>query len=128
MYGPVGVVTYLSIYVSTLSAIYIGITSHLIPLSSVYSIFDALGATEYLQKLGPKAGDFAIAWLTTKLTEPIRLAATVAVTPSIARWVGVKVEERKEAREEKKKLKEEEEKEKEEMDKQKDKEGQVKSS
>ena len=33
-------------------------------------------------------GTFAIAWVMTKFTEPLRLAATVLTVPSIARFFG----------------------------------------
>ena len=36
-------------------------------------------------QLNPKAGNFAAAWVITKLTEPIRLAIAVAITPYIVR-------------------------------------------
>jgi len=38
----------------------------------------------------PSIGNFAIAWIATKFTEPIRFGATVAFTPTIARYLGYK--------------------------------------
>lgn len=38
----------------------------------------------------PWTGNFAIAWIATKFTEPIRFGVTVVVTPSIAKFVGYK--------------------------------------
>mmetsp|Transcript_26828 Transcript_26828/g.62707 ORF Transcript_26828/g.62707 Transcript_26828/m.62707 type:complete len:272 (-) Transcript_26828:210-1025(-) len=38
----------------------------------------------------PWVGNFAIAWIATKFTEPIRFGATVALTPSLARFFGYK--------------------------------------
>lgn len=34
------------------------------------------------------AGTFALAWIMTKFTEPVRLGVSVAVVPSVARAVG----------------------------------------
>jgi len=39
-------------------------------------------------ELSPKAGQFGLAWVLTKLTEPVRLFAAVALTPRIARLLG----------------------------------------
>lgn len=36
----------------------------------------------------PRVGTFAIAWVMTKVTEPVRAAITVGVVPSVARWLG----------------------------------------
>jgi len=38
----------------------------------------------------PWTANFAIAWIATKFTEPIRFGVTVAVTPPIARYLGYK--------------------------------------
>lgn len=38
----------------------------------------------------PSIGNLAIAWIATKFTEPIRFGATVALTPTIARYFGYK--------------------------------------
>jgi len=38
----------------------------------------------------PWTGNFAIAWIATKFTEPIRFGATVMMTPSIAKFFGYK--------------------------------------
>jgi len=36
----------------------------------------------------PRVGTFAIAWVMTKVTEPVRAGLTIAVVPSIARALG----------------------------------------
>lgn len=38
----------------------------------------------------PWTANFAIAWIATKFTEPIRLGATVVLTPSVAKFFGYK--------------------------------------
>lgn len=35
----------------------------------------------------PRVGTFAVAWVMTKFTEPMRLAVTVAVVPSISKFL-----------------------------------------
>lgn len=40
-----------------------------------------------LDSLNPKAGNFAVAWILTKFTEPIRFGLTIAITPSIYRFI-----------------------------------------
>ena len=39
-------------------------------------------------ELNPKTGQFGVAWVLTKLTEPLRLLVAVAITPRIARLLG----------------------------------------
>jgi len=36
----------------------------------------------------PHAGLFALAWVTTKFTEPVRLLVTIMIVPRIARYLG----------------------------------------
>ncbi len=40
-----------------------------------------------VSSLSPKVGNFALAWIVTKFTEPIRFAVTLAITPMISRWI-----------------------------------------
>ncbi len=40
-----------------------------------------------LDRINPKAGNFAVAWILAKFTEPIRFAFTVAITPSVVRML-----------------------------------------
>ena len=43
----------------------------------------------YLEPMrnNPTVAKFALAYLATKLTEPIRLVGTIAVTPKISKWL-----------------------------------------
>ena len=59
----------------------------------------------------PSTANFAIAWIATKFTEPIRFGATVVLTPPIARWFGYRAEEKENRHEEKEKEEQEENKE-----------------
>lgn len=101
-YGAIGVATYLSIYVSTLGFIF---------TSLEYDFFNAatfgLDPAELIKKVcslienntgnqsipnyirtNPTVGTFAIAWVMTKFTEPVRLGVTLFVLPKIARLMG----------------------------------------
>jgi hypothetical protein len=103
-YGFIGVATYLSIYVSTLGFIF---------TSLEYDLFNAatfgLDPAELIKKVcslienytgntsvphyimnNPTVGTFAIAWVMTKFTEPIRLGVTLLVLPKVAKILGKK--------------------------------------
>lgn len=107
-YGVVAVVTYLTIYVSTLFSIFSLIKGGMLDVDS----FGGSGADNYFNpelisekykqlivSLGldrwidpnmfnPKAGAFMLAWIVTKFTEPFRVGLTVFLTPRVATWVG----------------------------------------
>lgn len=57
--------------------------------SDAISMFKAIHLDKLidLDTLNPKAGNFAVAWILTKFTEPIRFALTIAITPSIYRFI-----------------------------------------
>jgi hypothetical protein len=67
-YGAVALVLYLVIFAIVLGASYFAIRAGWTPESVV-----------------GKTGTFAAAYIVTKLTQPIRIAATVAMTPIVAR-------------------------------------------
>ena len=54
----------------------------------IQHLVDALGLAHYYEHIDPRKGDFAVAWLATKFTEPLRLALTAAITPTAARMLG----------------------------------------
>lgn len=86
-YGYVAIATYLVIYVGTLFTIYLLYHFKIINFDPMV-IVRWLGIESHVSKYDPKAGEFALAWITTKLTEPIRLAATAMLTPLFARLLG----------------------------------------
>lgn len=49
----------------------------------------------------PWTANFAIAWIATKFTEPIRFGATVVLTPPVARFLGYRTEKTKASKDEK---------------------------
>lgn len=89
-YGLVGVGTYLGVYVVTLGGLYAVVkTGELVP-ENVMELAQRLDWFVRFDSglLNKKTGDFALAWIATKFTEPLRLALTIAITPSVARLVG----------------------------------------
>lgn len=89
-YGYVGVGTYLSIYVGTLGMLYVAVRSGALGADTVLNIVTKLGLESHFPSdISSKKGDFLIAWVATKLTEPVRASLTMAVTPRLARWVGM---------------------------------------
>jgi len=106
-YGSVFVGTYASVYLATLSAIFVGIdTGWFDPISWGLLGQDAVDKTtsivvsELLDKYEwtrpyaeiikdhPHYANFGLAWLSTKPTEPIRIAVAMYATPRVADYLG----------------------------------------
>ena len=100
-YGYLSVGTYLSIYIMTLGAIYTSLefdifnaaTFGLDPVNMIKKVCDLVESTTgntqlpaYI-KTHPSAGIFAIAWVMTKFTEPVRLGVTIYAVPKISRFL-----------------------------------------
>ncbi|CAB9521496.1 Protein of unknown function (DUF1279) [Seminavis robusta] len=109
-YGPTFLWTYLSVYALTLGGLYVGVESGMLDpvtlLGYINGSNDEVGSTaEALAELmkqytltepfvdtvqeKPHLANLAIAWITTKFTEPIRLGTSAAVVPVVARHFGV---------------------------------------
>jgi hypothetical protein len=90
-YGMVFLGTYASVYLMTLGTVYEIVAMKHIDAHSVVAYLHHIGLDNYMD-LTPiatsKAGNFALAWILTKFTEPLRLAFTVTITPSFARFLG----------------------------------------
>lgn len=100
-YGATAVVTYLGVYVGTLGLLFAGVEWGVNPLDygldSGWLVEKATGMlegyswsepfVEAIQK-NPHAGNFAVAWILTKFTEPVRMLVTIAIVPRIARALG----------------------------------------
>ena len=67
-YGPIALAVYLGIFVLTMTGFSIAIMQG----------FEVEGASS-------TAGIFGAAWVATKLTQPIRIGATLALTPLIGK-------------------------------------------
>ena len=98
-YGMVAIGTYLGIYVSVLSSVFFALdydifraaTFGLDPVAAVKKVCDLVESTTgntslpgYIRE-HPRVGTFAVAWVFTKFTEPLRLLVAVSVTPSVSR-------------------------------------------
>ena len=73
-YGAIAVGLYLIIFVLVLVGVWLGIRAGWTPR----------GVTG-------RAGTFAAAYIITKLTQPLRIALTVALTPLVGRWLPASV-------------------------------------
>lgn len=113
-YGPVFIGTYLGIYVTTLGTLYIGVESGVLDPAYIMSWVAEEGetskstvqfVTEFLEHYSwtkqyapmvekhPGGANLGVAWIATKLTEPLRLGASALVVPRIARYFGYVVDE-----------------------------------
>lgn len=86
-YGVFAIGTYGVIYVTTLGALYAGVSSHMFGAGDATQLLQYLGLDRFLDmtQINGAVGNFTVAWLLAKLTEPIRMAVTVMITPSVAR-------------------------------------------
>ncbi len=114
-YGPVFIGTYLGVYLTTLALFFGGIeTGVLDPVvlfqwigsdsgsvtSTTYDLVMEFmknhavtkPAVPYLEKY-PAMANFAVAWITVKFTEPVRLPVALFLTPRVARVVGYRPKE-----------------------------------
>ena len=79
LYGKLAFIIYLSIF------FLVFVTFYLMLQAGV----DLESLSWFQGRLG-QAGTVVIAWVATKLTQPIRIAVTVAITPIVAHWFGKK--------------------------------------
>lgn len=101
-YGTIAIGTYLGVYLTTLGSIFIAIDFDIFNAGSVgldpaYAIKKFCDLMELLTRSSalpnyieehPRVGTFAIAWVMTKFTEPLRLGFTLLTVPSVARFFG----------------------------------------
>ena len=100
-YGYLSIGFYVGLYVTTLSGIFVSLDFDLFrastfgfdPIESVKKFCDfveymtgSVSLPAYIRE-NPRVGTFAIAWVMTKFTEPLRLAFTIAVMPTVAKFV-----------------------------------------
>jgi hypothetical protein len=89
-YGYFAVATYLGVYVTTLSGLFVLVHAGLIPGPDVGAFINAWSVKKMLVgddpvTLSPVVGEFLMAWLLTKTTEPVRLVVTIAAIPALVR-------------------------------------------
>jgi len=101
-YGVVAITTYLCVYLCTLSSVFLSLDYDIFNAASfgldpaaavqkVCDIFESVTGSQALPSYireHPKVGTFAIAWVMTKFTEPLRLGFTLATVPQISKWLG----------------------------------------
>lgn len=91
-YGMIGIVIYFGIYFATLGSLYLALSAGLFNAADVIESVKRYGLgwlihTEEISPSAQKATTFAVAWLLAKLTEPLRFAITLAITPYIAKLI-----------------------------------------
>eukprot|EP01111_Echinosteliopsis_oligospora_P019665 TRINITY_DN9617_c0_g1_i1.p1 TRINITY_DN9617_c0_g1~~TRINITY_DN9617_c0_g1_i1.p1 ORF type:complete len:205 (-),score=74.49 TRINITY_DN9617_c0_g1_i1:3-617(-) len=93
-YGPIGVTTYFGLYGLTLGSVYALVSSGVIMSNDVISLLQTLHVDKLidLEKVNPAAGHFAVAWILTKFTEPVRAGLTVVIVPPLYRFITGRVE------------------------------------
>ena len=103
-YGYTAVGTYLSIYILTLGSIFGSLqydifnaaTFGLDPLELINKVCGLIENNTGNQSIpnyirsNPTVGTFAVAWIMTKFTEPLRLGFTILIVPKVAKIVGGK--------------------------------------
>lgn len=100
-YGPVAIVTYLGVYVTTLGLLFGAVEAGVNPfdygVDSGNMVEKATGMLEGYSwgepvveaiRKNPHVGNFALAWILTKFTEPLRALVTIGIVPRIARALG----------------------------------------
>lgn len=101
-YGYVGTGTYLGVWVSTFGGWFGALQAELVApkdaLQRVRELADSAGfglgasvleaADTALSGVGPTTGNLAVAWVLAKACKPLRVLATVAITPRVARRLG----------------------------------------
>ena len=89
-YGLVFLGTYLGIYVVTLGSVYELVSSNYLSAGNAAELlrYVYLDRVVDVDKIDPRMGNFAVAWILTKFTEPVRFVVAATVTPRVARLVG----------------------------------------
>lgn len=83
-------VYYGSVYLATLGSMFELVATGVISSAGALEWIKQAGLESYLdvEKINSTAGNFALAWILTKFTEPLRLAFVVTTTPKLARYLG----------------------------------------
>jgi hypothetical protein len=89
-YGLFAVATYLGVYVTTLSGLFALVHAGAVEGPDVEAFLNSWSLKHALWgdapiRLSPVFGEFLMAWLLTKTTEPVRLAVTIAAIPVLVR-------------------------------------------
>lgn len=71
---------------------------YIVHLMEGYSWLEGSGLVDYVRG-NPKVGNLALAFIATKVTEPVRIGLCLSVVPRVSRWLGNKIDEKKEEKE-----------------------------
>jgi hypothetical protein len=109
LYGPVFIGTYATIYLTTLGLTFAGVESGALDPAVLFSwlgqgdeetkntaqlVVDFLNGHAFTKPIAPfveknpVVANLAVAWIAVKLTEPVRVALTLGITPRVARYIG----------------------------------------
>ena len=85
-YGYIALGIHLSVYLATLGSLFAALEADILKAGDARSWLKNIGADRFidLEKVKPSAGNFALAWILAKFTEPMRLFITATVTPRLA--------------------------------------------
>jgi hypothetical protein len=91
-YGYTGVVVYIFIYILTLAGFFTSIFFDFIKSENLVKYAEKIPFFHTINMKGPTHldsiwGQFAFAWLATKIVEPLRLCLTITITPKIFRVI-----------------------------------------
>jgi hypothetical protein len=86
-YGKTGFAIYISVYLTTLGSLFAVIDNGILAADDAVKFLKKIGVDRFvdLDRINPKAGSFAVAWILAKFTEPFRMALTLAITPSVVK-------------------------------------------
>lgn len=109
-YGPVFIGTYGAVYLTTLGSLFACVQSGLLDPTYLFGLFGHVDAGETkntvdlvvdwmknhsitepyapFMERNPYLANLAVAWIAVKFTEPVRAAASLALTPRVARALG----------------------------------------
>lgn len=89
-YGYVGIAVYFAIYLGTLAGFYTAVNCGMLTADQVNSWISKLHLSGHIkadtvQRVDTQWGKLLLAWVATKVVEPLRLFLAVTATPSVAR-------------------------------------------
>ena len=91
-YGRTGLAIYIGVYLSTLSSLFLVVDKGLLSPEDAVAGLKYIGVDRIidLDRINPKAGNFAVAWILAKFTEPFRMGITLAITPALVKFLKAK--------------------------------------
>lgn len=74
------------VYLVTLGSLFAAVETDILKAGDARSWLRRVGADRVidLEKINPSAGNFALAWILAKFTEPMRVLITATATPRVA--------------------------------------------